>query len=129
MSKSALVGVALAAAFSLAACVTATENTVNMLAAAGFKVKTVDSQDKVNALKALPPHKFVMKTQGSQVIYLYADPTICQCIYYGDQNAYQAYQQMAFQQRIADKNLIAATMMQDTGWNYWGAWGPGPWWY
>ncbi|MBM6595696.1 hypothetical protein [Microvirga pudoricolor] len=107
-------------------CVTAVENKENMLAAAGFKVKLADTADKINGLKALPPHKFVTNNQNGQPVYLYADPTICRCLYYGDQTAYAAYQQMAFDQRLADQRQMTAAMLQDASWNYWGVWGP---WY
>lgn len=129
-SKVFVASVAMLVSLFVSACVSTIENKENMLIAAGFRTRPVDTQDKADALRALPPHKFVMKTQdNNQVVYLYADPTICKCLYYGNQDAYQAYQQMAFQQRIADQKLIAATMMQDTQWNYWGAWGPDPWFY
>lgn len=66
-----------------------------------------------------------MQNQNGQVVYLYADPMICKCIYYGDQNAFQSYQQLSFQQRIAEQKLMAATIMQDAFWIYWGSWSPG----
>jgi hypothetical protein len=33
---------------------------------------------------------------------------------------------MAAEQRVADRRLIQATMLQDTPWNDWAPWGP---WY
>lgn len=126
MSRYLAIAAVAASALLTSACVSTVEQKENMLTAAGFQVKLADTQDKITALTALPPHKFQMKNQGGQLVYLYADPTICKCLYYGNQAAYQSYQQKAFDQRLADKKLMAATMMQDTQWNYWGAWGP---WY
>jgi hypothetical protein len=126
MARILTAGAAIALALSLSACVTAVENKENMLAAAGFKVKPADTADKINGLKALPSHKFVMSNQNGQPVYLYADPTICRCLYFGDQAAYASYQQMAFDQRLADQRQMTAAMLQDASWNYWGAWGP---WY
>ena len=126
MSKVRVSATVLATALLVAGCVSTVEQKENMLTAAGFQVKTADTSDKITALTALPPHKFQMKNQGGQVVYLYADPTICKCLYYGNQAAYASYQKMAFDQRIADQKLMAATMMQDTQWNYSGLWGP---WY
>lgn len=126
MSKVVTVGLALVLALSTSACVTVVENKENMLAAAGFKVKPADTSDKIDGLKALPPHKFVMSNQGGQPVYLYADPTICRCLYYGDQTAYASYQKMAFDQRLANQRQMTAAMLQDASWNYWGVWGP---WY
>jgi hypothetical protein len=126
MSRFVSTGLALALTLTASACVTAVENKENMLSAAGFKVKLADTPDKIDGLKALPPHKFVMSNQNGQPVYLYADPTICKCLYYGDQSAYASYQQMAFDQRLADQRQMTAAMLQDASWNYWGVWGP---WY
>jgi hypothetical protein len=127
MTKIARAGFILVLAASTAACVTtAVEDKEDMLAAAGFKIKPADTPAKIASLTALPAHKFVMNTQSGQPSYLYADPTICKCLYYGDQTAYAAYQQMAAEQRVADRRLIQATMLQDTPWNDWAPWGP---WY
>ncbi|MDJ1158484.1 hypothetical protein QNA08_09580 [Chelatococcus sp. SYSU_G07232] len=114
---------AVTAASVLAGCVSTVENRENMLAAAGFKVKVADTPDKVAALTALPPHKFAQRSQDGRITYLYADPTICKCLYYGDETAYQTYQQMAFQQRLADQRQMTAMMLRDASWNY-GVWGP-----
>lgn len=124
MVKYRSAGLAVALALTTSACVTAVENKENMLAAAGFKVKLADTPDKIDGLKALPPHKFVTNNRDGQAVYLYADPTICKCLYYGDQAAYARYQQMAFEQRLADQRQMTAMMMQDAAWNYWGVWGP-----
>jgi hypothetical protein len=126
MSKVYSASLAMALALCMSACVTVVENKENMLAAAGFKVKAADTSDKIDGLKALPPHKFVMSNQNGQPVYLYADPTICRCLYYGDQTAYASYQKMAFDQRLANQRQMTASMLQDASWNYWGAWGP---WY
>jgi hypothetical protein len=43
----------------------------------------------------LPPNKFLSQANGSDVVHLYADPTVCQCVYLGDQNTYGQCRQMA----------------------------------
>jgi hypothetical protein len=126
MSKFLAVGAVLALALTTTACVTAAQNKDDMLAAAGFKIKAADTPTKIASLTGLPPHQFVASNQSGQPSYLYADPTICKCLYYGDAAAYANYQQMAAQQRVADQQLIRATMVQDTPWNDYGPWGP---WY
>jgi hypothetical protein len=124
MRKISLAAGTLGLALLAAGCVSTIESKENLLAAAGFRVKPADTADKVAALTALPPHKFAMKNQGGKIVYLYADPTICKCLYYGDESAYQSYQQMAFQQRLANQQQMTAMTLQDASWNYWGAWGP-----
>ncbi len=97
---------------SLSGCVTDTQNKENMLAAAGFRMRPADTPAKIASLKSLPPHKFTTQIQNGQPVYLYADPTVCGCIYYGTQDNYGAYQQMMFQQRLANQQQMTAMTNQ-----------------
>ena len=104
-----------------------TAQTENMLAAANFRIKLADTPEKMAHLKTLTQHKLVPHEKDGQVYYVYADATTCQCVYWGDEAAYQRYQQFAVQQQIADEQRMAAQMNQNAAMN-WGMWGPGPWW-
>lgn len=100
----------------------------NMLAAAGFTARPADTPQRQTELKTLPPHKFIYQKQASdRVVYIYSDPTVCDCLYIGSEQAYQKYRQLAFQKQVADENLQAAQMNM-SGWQ-WGSWGPGWWMY
>ena len=55
----------------------------NLLAAAGFQVKVADTPQRLAAMKSLPPNKFVTRVVNGQPIYQYADPLVCQCVYFG----------------------------------------------
>jgi hypothetical protein len=79
----------------------------NMLVAAGFVAKNADTPSRIAALKSLPPHKFVSRAKNGSPRYLYADPTVCGCIYVGDQQAYDQYRQMATQQTVSDEQVRA----------------------
>jgi hypothetical protein len=57
------------------------------------------------------------------VIYVYADPTICQCLYVGNQAAYDRYRANVFQKKLADEQAFTAQVNEMN----WEAWGPG--WY
>jgi hypothetical protein len=111
------------------------ESTEQMLAAAGFHMRPVDTADKQTQLAAVPQHKLVARppeaASGDALRYAYADADRCHCIYLGDEKAYQAYQRLAFQKRLADEQLTAAQLNEDEtlDWNAWGPgpWGPGPW--
>nr|WP_246573903.1 hypothetical protein [Chelatococcus asaccharovorans] len=111
----------------LGACVGAVQDKENMMTAAGFNVRLADTPDKIAALKKLPPHKFFAQSKNNQVVYFYADPTICRCLYYGNQQAYQTYRQMAFQQNLADQQQMTAEINQQTAFDF-GPWGD-PFWY
>jgi hypothetical protein len=76
-----------------------------MLATAGFVPQNADTPSRIAALKSLPPHQFVARTKDGSVKYLYADPTVCGCIYVGGQNAYDQYRRMATQQGVAAEQV------------------------
>lgn len=64
------------------------------LASAGFRVRVANDAVGQKALRALPPHRFVMHRNGGDVRYLYAEPQHCVCIFMGTQAAYDAYRGM-----------------------------------
>jgi hypothetical protein len=63
----------------------------DMLASAGFVPRKADNAVRLATLKSLPLHQFVTRTINGRPTYLYADPTICGCIYVGNQTAYDQY--------------------------------------
>nr|WP_245404611.1 hypothetical protein [Ancylobacter gelatini] len=111
---------------STAGCVTASQqeqqSKENLLAAAGFQMRLADTPARVASLKAMPANQFVVKSQNGQPVYLYADPVACGCVYYGSQNAFTAYQQMVFQQRIMSEQEMTAMMNQQAAFDF-GVWG------
>ena len=66
----------------------------DLLAQAGFVRRDVNTQERLAALKVLPPHQFVMRNSNGSIKYMYADPNVCGCIYVGGQRAYDQYRQM-----------------------------------
>jgi hypothetical protein len=93
----------------------------DLLAAAGFQVRPADSPHRVEAMKRLPPNKFVTKVVNGNPVYLYADPLDCNCVYFGNQQNWDAYKQEVFARQIADEQQMTAIMSQDS-WD-WGPWG------
>jgi hypothetical protein len=62
------------------------------LSSAGFRVQVANDAAGKKALKALPPHRFVIHRYGNnEVRYLYAEPNHCVCIFIGTPEAYQNY--------------------------------------
>ena len=109
---------------SVSACASQVQNKEDMLAAAGFTLVPSNTPQRQASLRALPPHKFVHQVRNNAVIFTYADPTICDCLYIGNQVAYDRYRQDVFQKNIADEQEMTAQMNEMD----WGTWGPG-WWY
>lgn len=99
-----------------------------LLTAAGFKVRLADTPEKLAHLKTLTQRKLISHPRDGKVYYVYADALACKCLYIGNEEAYQRYQQMVIQQRIADEQRMTAEMNWDAQMN-WGMWGPwDPWW-
>ena len=125
VKKSAIAVLALAG-LTAAGCVSSIENRESMLSAAGFKPIVANTPQKVASLKKLPAHKFVLQSKGDRSFYVYADPSVCGCLYYGNEQSYQTYRKMVFEQNLANEQQSTAMMMQQASFDF-GPWGPGPW--
>jgi len=107
----------------VSACAAELQNKEDMLAAAGFTLVPANTPQRQASLSTLPPHKFVHQVRNNVVLYTYADPTICDCLYVGNQAAYDRYRQDVFVKHIADEQQMTAQINEMN----WGPWGPG--WY
>jgi hypothetical protein len=107
-------------------------NQEDLLAAAGFDTRPANTPEREAELKKLPSNKFVTKEKEGRFEYVYADPFVCNCLYVGDQQAFDRYKQEMFQKNIADEQQLTAEMYQGPwiwgGWD-WGPWGPRGWWW
>ena len=99
------------------------QHTEDNLAAAGFIVRPANTPARIAMLKRLPANKFVQRTHGETVNYVYADPKACACLYVGSQAAYGQYQKAMQAKNLLDQQQLNALDYQDRYWN-WGAWGP-----
>jgi hypothetical protein len=120
LSNTAIVGFLL----GIAGCTTPQQQVSqkeDLLSAAGFQVRVADSPHRIAAMKSLPPNKFVTHVRNGQPVYVYADPLVCKCVYFGTQQNWDAYRQEVFQQQLANEAQMTAIMNQES-WD-WGAWG------
>lgn len=97
----------------------------DMMAASGFTFVPVNTPERIASFKTLPPHKFFRQVNGDKVAYIYADPTICNCLYVGGQKAYANYQARRLNKQIADEQAQAAADISMASWD-WGPWGGYP---
>ncbi len=104
-------------------------NTQRMLHAAGFRMKTADTPEKLEMLKKMAQRKIFPYPRDGKMFYLYADAETCRCLYVGDAEAYQKYINFRVQQGIAEDNRRAvqaneaATTPVNVGvWSVWGPW-------
>jgi hypothetical protein len=103
----------------------------DLLAAAGFTVQLANTPQRVASLRVLPADQFIPKTKGSGLTYIYADPVVCNCLYVGDQTAFNAYKKEVFTRDIVnEQQLTAETYSDQWDWAGWdsGAWGSRGWW-
>jgi hypothetical protein len=132
MTRCRLIGLTVTL-LALGACSAPVVQKEDMLAAAGFSFRPANTPRAAVALKALPAHRFVRRVRNGQTVWIYADPTICGCLYAGNDAAYQRFRQEVFQKQIADEQSEAALMNQNAAleqnammmdWSVWGPWAP-----
>ena len=103
----------------------------DLLAAAGFTVQPANSPQRLASLHTLPANKFVPDSAGDKLKYIYADPIVCNCLYVGDQAAFDAYKKEVFTRNIVSQQEVTAETYSEQ-WDWarwdWGPWGPGIWW-
>jgi hypothetical protein len=120
------VSAALAAVIALAlpAC-TVPQNVTRMedlMIKAGFQVRRADTPERQAHLATLTPRRLVRHDRDGTPHYVFADPQGCQCVYVGNEPAYQRYRALAQQsqaaavQQLADANSDAVMR--------WGIWDP-----
>ena len=102
------------------------QSTENLLAAAGFQVRPADTPAKLAQLKALPALKMQMRQKDGKLVYTYADPDNCNCLYVGGPQQYTEYRRLAMKQEIAQEQMEAAEAQEDAAMD-WGMWGPWGW--
>jgi len=78
------------------------------LSSAGFKVKFANDPKGEKALRALPPHRFVIHTVNGVAHYLFADPKRCVCIFVGNKDNYLSYRSILSQPLGAAPDNVAA---------------------
>ncbi len=60
-----------------------------MLAAAGFQVRPANTPEKLQQLKSLTPRALVQMQKEGAPYWVVADPTVCQCLYIGNEAAFE----------------------------------------
>ncbi len=122
----------LVASLAVAGCVSQqqmVQQKEDLLAAAGFVARPASTPERLAMLQHLPPNKFVMRERDGKLVYIYADPIACNCVYFGDDAAFSRYKQERFQQDLVNRQQQIADEQQLTADQYnwgWGAWGGGP---
>jgi hypothetical protein len=64
----------------------------SLLLKSGFVMKPADTIQRQSALAHMPANQLFERTKEGKELFIYADPTYCNCIYVGDEMAYDQYQ-------------------------------------
>ena len=84
-----------------------------MLVRAGFQMHTADTPKKLDFIKSLPQNELVHKTFNEKVSYFYVDGSSCQCMYVGDEQAYQRFRQSVKEEQMDEKIETTSHRAQD----------------
>jgi len=120
----------LATAIALSGCAAIhreeARDTGDLLVSAGFRPRPADTPERAQQLRTMPALKIVAASKDGHVVYRYADPYSCECLYVGDDRAYHEYKRLALEKELSDERLEAAEAEEDAAidWTMWG-----PWWW
>jgi hypothetical protein len=93
---------------------------MDLLIAAGFETRPASTPERQVMLGHLPPNHFATRTVDDKLIYLYADPLACNCVYFGTAADFSRYEQERAQQSLPTEPQMEAQLDTVPGW----AWGP-----
>lgn len=80
----------------------------DMLAAAGFKKRPIKTEAQLADFRSIPAHLIRPASYRGKMVYVYADPSICGCLYIGSPAAYDRYIKGA-QTRFVQREYKSAT--------------------
>jgi hypothetical protein len=113
---------------SLAGCATIRADQMRMteqvLAAAGFRSQAANTPAAAARFGTLPPGKLVLREQSDGTRqYVYADDTVCKCVWVGTPQEFEQYRKLVARQRAADKAAMVENEASNPwDWTLWGTW-------
>jgi hypothetical protein len=78
-------------------------DTERMLVAAGFHMRLADTPELQEDLRSIPPYRIVSRTKDRNVVYMYADPDNCHCVYVGGNTEYSEYERRMVEREITQR--------------------------
>ena len=106
------------------------QNKESLLIAAGFRARTPSTATQQAMFSRMTPYKLERRIRNGKVLYAFADKQQ-NVVYIGGEPEYQQDKQVALQKSIAEDQLEAAQINEETSlYNDWGPyWGPwNVWW-
>lgn len=115
-----LIGLLIATILLAAGCAT-TQDTTNLLSAAGFNMIPATTPQQESELGSLPTGKVSLVPRDGTNYYVFPDRGH-KILYVGQSAQYQEYQRLRLQKQLATEQLTAAQMNSTTAWTTWGPW-------
>ena len=84
-----------------------------ILARAGFQLHEAKTPKQLDFLKTMPQNEIVHKPYNGKMYYFYADGSSCQCVYVGDEQAYQRLRQSVKAEQMDEKIATTSNAAQD----------------
>jgi len=69
-----------------------------------------DTAEQVATRHVLPPYELIKRTRNGEAVYVYADPTNCQCAYVGGAEQDTAFKRYVSQLSAAEADRIESRM-------------------
>ena len=96
----------------------------DLMVVAGCKVMRADEPAETAKLQAMKPAlRVVPRRKDGVIVYTYADPYNCMCVYVCTQDNYAEYRELALEKQIAEDKVQAAEANEaasmDMGWYWW----------
>lgn len=116
-------------ALTFAGCATIqarqTRATEQLLTEAGFEMTAAETPEALAQLETLPPRKIAFRPENRESPYVYADPTVCKCLYVGTEQSYQDFLKLQREGEMARERFRAADRYANPFFR--GSWGWGTW--
>jgi len=101
------------------------QNKESLLTAAGFRTRTPATAKQQVMFNRMTPYKLERRIRNGKVLYAFADKQQ-NVVYIGGEREYQQYKQLALQKSIAEDQLEAAQINEESSLYdfgpYWGPW-------
>jgi hypothetical protein len=124
--NSPIVAIVLLAMAGFAGCASYdAQNKESLLTAAGFRTRTPATAKQQAMFNRMTPYKLERRIRNGKVLYAFADKQQ-NVVYIGGESEYQRYKQLALQKSIAEDQLEAAQINEESSLYdfgpYWGPW-------
>jgi hypothetical protein len=103
-----------------------------LLSAAGFHMVPADTMQRQKELASHTPLRMRFYFANTRPHYWFADPYVCNCVYVGNEAAFQKYQQLRLEQQMVEQEQSAAAMNENAAEEEqfnWMMWPPSPFFY